>query len=105
VPGPCFPGGVDVAGDVEAVLGEVVAGQVPADLLCFRGRTPCSEMLLVGHMGVPVAKRGRSAYRFPQDSGISLRGFCFTVVLGPGTPGTAGRLDVTARRNSRGSPG
>jgi hypothetical protein len=104
--GAVFPGGVDVAGDVEAVLGDVVAGQAPADLLlCFRGRTPRSEMLLVGHMGVSEAKRGTSASRFRQNSGISLPGFCFTVVLGPGTRGTAGRPDVTARRNSCGSPG
>ncbi|HTX28377.1 MAG TPA: hypothetical protein VME19_15315 [Streptosporangiaceae bacterium] len=65
--GAVFPGGVDVAGDV-AVLGDVVAGQAPADLLvCFRGRTPCSGMLLVGHVGVLAvsgAKRGRSASRF-----------------------------------------
>ena len=84
--GAVFRGGVDVAGDVGAVLGDVVAGQAPADLLlCFRGRTPCSEMLLVGHMGVSEAKRGMSASRFRQDSGISLPGFRFTVVLGPGT--------------------
>jgi hypothetical protein len=51
----------------------------------FRGRTPRSEMLLVGHMGVSEAKRGTSASRFWQNSGISLPGFCFTVVLGPGT--------------------
>jgi hypothetical protein len=37
-----------------------------------------SEMLLVGHMGVPGAKWGRSAFRFRQNSGISLPGFCFT---------------------------
>ncbi len=30
---------------------------------------------------------------------------CFTVVPGPGTRGTAGRPEVTARRDSRGSPG
>jgi hypothetical protein len=36
--GAVFPGGVDIAADVEAVLGDVVAGQAPADLLlCFRG--------------------------------------------------------------------
>jgi hypothetical protein len=58
-------------------------------------------MLLVGHLGVSGAKRGRSASRFRQNSGISLRGFCFTVVLGSGMRGTAGRPDVTARRNSR----
>jgi hypothetical protein len=104
--GAVFPGGVDVAGDVEAVLGDVVAGQAPADLvLCFQGRTPRSKMLLVGHMGVSEAKRGTSASRFRQDSGISLPGFCFTVALGPGTRGTADRPDVTARRNSRGAPG
>jgi hypothetical protein len=27
-----------------------------------------------------------SAFRFRQNSGISLPGFCFTVVLGPGAP-------------------
>jgi hypothetical protein len=36
-----FPGGVDVAADVEAVLGDVVAGQAPADfLLGFQGADP-----------------------------------------------------------------
>jgi hypothetical protein len=69
------------------------------------GRTPCSEVLLVGHMGVSEAKRGTSASRFRQNSGISLPGFCFTVVLAPGTRGTVGGPDVTAGRNSRGSPG
>lgn len=104
--GAVFPGGVDVAADVGAVLGDVVAGQAPADLLlCFRGRAPRSEMLLVGHMGVSGAKRGTSASRFRRNSGISLPGFCFTVVLGPGMRGTAGRPNVAARRNSRGSPG
>jgi hypothetical protein len=39
-------GGVDVTADVEAVLGDVVAGQAAGDfLLCFRGRTPRSLML------------------------------------------------------------
>jgi hypothetical protein len=33
-----FPRGVDVAADVEAVLGDFVAGQAAADLLlCFQG--------------------------------------------------------------------
>ena len=33
-----FPGGVDVAADVEAVLGDVVAGEAAGDfLLCFQG--------------------------------------------------------------------
>ena len=77
----------------------------PLIFCCVSGGTPRSEMLLVGYMGVPVAKRGTSASRFRQNSGISLPGFCFTVVLGPGTCGTAGRPNVTARRNSRGSPG
>lgn len=78
----------------------------PLILCCaFRGRTPRSEMLLVGHMGVSEAKRGTSASPFRQDSGISLPGFCFTVVLGPGARGIAGGPDVTARRKSRGSPG
>jgi hypothetical protein len=36
--GAVFPGGVDVAADVEAVPGDVVARQALADLLlCFRG--------------------------------------------------------------------
>jgi len=67
----------------------------------FRGRIPRSEMLLVGHMGVPGAKRGTSASRFRQNSGISLRGFCFTVVLGPGTRGTARQAERDAAELAR----
>ena len=55
-------GGVDVAADVEAVLGDVVAVQAPADLLLgFRGRTPRSERLLVGQTDVSEAKRSTAA--------------------------------------------
>lgn len=78
--GAVFPGGVDVAADVGAVLGDVVAGQAPADLLlCFRGRAPRSEMLLVGHMGVSGAKRATSASPVPAElrhlpSGLLLHG-------------------------------
>ena len=59
----------------------------------------------INELMVSEAKRGTSASRFRQNSGISLPGFCFTVVLGPGTRGTADRPNVAARRNSRGSPG
>jgi hypothetical protein len=73
--GAVFPGGVDVAADVEAVLGDVVAGQAPADLLlCFQG----ADSVLRGAAGRPYgrveAKRGTSASRFRQNSGISLPG-------------------------------
>jgi len=82
-----FPGGVDVAADVGAVLGEVVAGQVPADLLlCFQG----ADSALRDVAGRPYGRAGgeagaRRLPRFRQNSGVSLPGFCFTVVLGSGT--------------------
>jgi hypothetical protein len=64
-----FPGSVGVAADVEAVLGDVVTGQAAGDfLLAFRGRTPCSLMLLVGQAAVSEAKRRTSAFRFRRDS-------------------------------------
>jgi hypothetical protein len=46
-----FAGGVDVAADVEAVLGEVLPGE-PARIFCwvFTGRTPRSETLFVGQI-------------------------------------------------------
>ena len=63
--GAAFPGGVDVAADVEAVLGDVVAGQVPADLLlCFQGADSALRDVAgrpygraggeAGHVGFPV---------------------------------------------------
>jgi hypothetical protein len=61
-------GGVDVASDVEAVLGDVVAGQAAGDfLLCFQGRTPRSLMLLVGQILVSVVKRSTSSRRSWQN--------------------------------------
>jgi hypothetical protein len=60
-----FPGGVDVAADVEAILGDVVAGQAPADfLLGFQGADPALRDVVRGphgrvrgeaeHVGFPV---------------------------------------------------
>ena len=104
--GAVFPGGVDVAAAVEAVPGDVVAGQAAGDfLLGLQGADASPAGVVRGPYGRVEAKRGTSASRFRRSSGISLPGFCFTVVLGPGTRGTAGGPSVTARRNSRGSPG
>jgi hypothetical protein len=59
-----FPGGVDAAADVAAVLGDVVAGQAPADLLlCFGGDSALRDVAgrlygraggEAGHVGFPV---------------------------------------------------
>jgi hypothetical protein len=48
-----FADGVDVAAEVEPVLGDVLAGE-PRRYFCWvlMGRTPRSEMLLVGQIRV-----------------------------------------------------
>ena len=70
-----FPGSVGVAADVEAVLGDVVTGQAAGDfLLAFRGRTPCSLMLLVGQIRVSRVNRSTSSWRPWQNSSRSRPG-------------------------------
>jgi hypothetical protein len=65
-------GGVGVAAEVEAALGNVGAVQAAGDLLlCFQGRTPRSLMLLTSQTEVPEANRGTSASRSRQNSSIA----------------------------------
>jgi hypothetical protein len=56
-----FAHGVDVAADIEAVLGDVLAGEPPGNLLLgLEGRRPRSLMLLVGQIRVSVVNRSTS---------------------------------------------
>lgn len=67
--GAVFPGGVDVAADVEVVLGDVVAGQAPADLvLCFQG----ADSALRDVAGRPYGRVGGEARHvgFPVPAGL-----------------------------------
>ena len=100
-------GGVEVAADVEAVLGNVVAGQAAGDSSAglSAGRTPRSlRCCWWARCGVSVAKR--STFGLPVRGGTS--GSSRPGLLlhrwsssGSGTRGTHGRArDVTARRNS-----
>ena len=78
-------GGVDVAADVEAVLGDVVAGQAAGDLLLSLQRADAAlAILFVGQMAVPVVKRSTSPWRSLQNSSSSRPGICF-MLFGPGT--------------------
>ena len=97
---PVLAGGVDVAADVEAVLGGVVAGQPAGDLLLgLIRRSPDSLMLFVGHTPVSVVNLRMSASRSRQNSSMSRPGCCFVVFFGPGMRGTSARATVIARRN------
>ena len=89
-----FAGGVDVAADVEAVLGGVVAGQPPGDfLLGFRGtQSGLADVVRGPHAGVG----GES-----QDVGFTVAaefehvpaGMLFRAVPGAGDAGNAGECD------------
>ena len=94
-------GGVDVAADVEPVLGGVFAGE-PPEIFCWVlvGRTPRSLMLFVGQIRVSVANRSTSSSRSRQNSSRSRPGCWAVEFLGPGMRGTADRPTATARRNS-----
>ena len=97
-----FAGGVDVAADVEAVPGGVVAGSRP-EIFCWVlfGRSPDSLMLFVGHTPVSVVNRRTSASRSRQNSSMSRPGCCLVLFFGPGMRGTSASATVTARRNCR----
>ena len=96
-----FAGGVDVAADVEAVLGDVLAGEPPRGfLLVFTGRTPRSLMLFAGQILVSSQNRVTSACRSRQNSSRSRPGCWAVVFFGPGTRGTFEHPARTAWRNS-----
>jgi len=99
---PVLAGGVDVAADVEAILGDVVAGEAAGDLLLgFQGADAAlAALLFVGHTPVSVVNRSTSACRPLQNSRSSRPGFCFVLFFGPGTLARPAR---TACRNSRAS--
>ena len=93
-------GGVEVAADVEAVLGDVVASEAAGDfLLCFQGADGAlADVVNVGQMLVSVVNRSMSAWRFLQNSSSSRPGFCFVQFFGPGTRGTLASPARTACR-------
>lgn len=92
-------GGVDVASDVEPVLGDIVAGQATGDLLLRfqRAHAALGLMLFVGQRLVFPVKRSTSSLRSLQNSSRSRPGFCFELSFGPGTLASQAR---TACRNS-----
>ena len=62
-------GGVDVAADVEPVLGDVVAGEAAGDLLLgLQGADAALEMLFVSQTLVSAANRSTSACLVLQNS-------------------------------------
>ena len=72
-----FPGGVDVASDVEPVLGDVVAGEAAGDLLLgFQGADASpGDRYLSGirrriRLGCACTFRETGSYRLPACSGV-----------------------------------
>ena len=97
-------GGVDVAADVEPVLGRVLAGEVAGDfLLGLTGRTPRSLMLFVGQTRVSVVNRSTACSRSRQEFEQVAAGALFRGVLRARDAADLEMPTVTARRNSRAS--
>ena len=96
-----FAGGVDVAADVEAVLGgnRCWSACRRPSAGSHRAQSGLADVIFVGHTPVSVVNRRTSASRSRQNSSMSRPGCCFVLFLGPGIRGTAASATVMARRN------
>ena len=81
-------GGVDVAADIEAILGDAVPPARRPEIfsLCSSGRTPAFADVVRGPrwLASSVNRSTASLRRSRQNSSSSRPGFCFVPFFGPG---------------------